>query len=361
MTAARNGLKLAAGSLALAAVRAALGRLREDDLTGQTVFVTGGSRGLGLLLAQEFGREGCRVVICAREEGELERARAELERTGVEVLALASDVGERVEVERAMDEATRHFGRIDILVNNAGIIQVGSLQETSASDFEEAHRVIFWGTLNPTLAVLPQMLARGSGRIVNVTSIGGRVSVPHLVPYSSAKFATVGLSEGLRAELRRYGITVTTIAPGLMRTGSYLNAEFKEPRAPEFTWFALGASLPIVSLDARRAARQIVSATRRGDADRTLGIPAMLSARFHGLFPGATADFLGLVNRVLPEPRTPETISPSATMRGAEVEERMASRAVDVATTMGRAAADRTNERGVARLEDDEPAPPREG
>ena len=109
------------------------------------------------------------------------------------------------------------------MVNNAGMIQVGPLATTTKEDFVTALDVMFWGTLYPTLAVLPQMRARGRGHIVNITSIGDLVSVPHLLPYTCAKFAAVGLSEGLRAELGPVGIRVTTVVPGLMRTGSYFS------------------------------------------------------------------------------------------------------------------------------------------
>jgi short-subunit dehydrogenase len=152
-----------------------------------------------------------------------------------------------------------------------------------------------------TLALLPWMKAHGEGRIVNMTSIGAKVAVPHLLPYSCAKFAAAAFSEGLNAELRRSGIKVVTIAPGLMRTGSYLNARFKGQREAESAWFSLGASLPGVSMSAKRAARQIVAATQCGRAERILTTQANLLARFHGLFPGLTTEILALVNRVMPQ------------------------------------------------------------
>jgi NAD(P)-dependent dehydrogenase (short-subunit alcohol dehydrogenase family) len=146
------------------------------------------------------------------------------------------------------------------------------------------------------------MLARGSGRIVNITSIGGKVSAPHLLPYNCAKFAAVGLSEGLRAELARHGIAVTTVVPGLMRTGSFVNALFKGRHREEYTWFSLLANLPVTSMAAGDAARRMVEAARRGDAELTLTVQAQAAARLQGLFPGLTADVLGLVNRLLPGP-----------------------------------------------------------
>src|SRR5437763_6066124 len=107
-----------------------------------------------------------------------------------------------------VDEVAKRFGRIDVLVNNAGIIQVGPVENMTITDFENAMAVMFWGPVYATLATLPYMRQHGDGRIVNITSIGGKVSVPHLVPYSCAKFAAVALSEGLRAELASTGIRV---------------------------------------------------------------------------------------------------------------------------------------------------------
>ncbi len=120
----------------------------------------------------------------------------------------------------AKEEPPGHtaFGRVDIVVNNAGIIQVGPMSTTTVEDFATALDVMFWGALYPTLAVLPQMRARRSGHVVNITSIGGMVSVPHLLPYTCAKFAAVGLSEGLRTELGQEGIHVTTVVPGWRRS-----------------------------------------------------------------------------------------------------------------------------------------------
>ena len=220
---ARRAIGAALAGIAFSRI---LGRLREEDLRGEVAFITGSSRGLGLILARELGREGCRLVICARDADELKRADADLRGRGYDVLAVTCDLADPAQVERAVGQATERFGRVDILVNNAGTMLVGPLQQMTLEDFRDAHRNIFWATLHSTLAVLPGMLGRRHGRVVNVTSIGGRLSPPHLAAYSSAKFATVGLSEGLRAELKRHGVVVTTVVPGLMRTGSYLNAWF---------------------------------------------------------------------------------------------------------------------------------------
>jgi NAD(P)-dependent dehydrogenase (short-subunit alcohol dehydrogenase family) len=299
----KNALMLAvAGAGALFAVRAAVQRWREYDLRGKTVLVTGGSRGLGLVMAREFAREGAQLAICARNPEELERARAELTRGGARVLAVPCDVRHRSQVNELVNVVQDHYGRVDVLVNNAGVIQVGPIEVMTVEDYEEALATHFWGPLYATLAVLPEMRKRRDGRIVNITSIGGKISVPHLVPYSASKFALVGFSEGLRAELQKDGIVVTTVCPGLMRTGSPRNAYFKGRHRAEYAWFSLSDALPVSSMQAERAARQIVAACKRGDAEITLSVQAQLAVLFHGLFPGLTADLLGLVNRLLPGP-----------------------------------------------------------
>jgi NAD(P)-dependent dehydrogenase (short-subunit alcohol dehydrogenase family) len=297
----RIGWALVAGIGIAGVGRTALRRLTSYDLKGKIVLITGGSRGLGFVLAQEFAKEGARVVICARDIEELRTAKQELESEGAEVLALRCDVGNKDEAEGMIAEAQRRFGRIDVLVNNAGVIQVGPLEEQRTEDFAEAMDVMYWGAVHPTLAVLPGMRRRRSGRIVNITSIGGRMSVPHLLPYSGAKFAAVGFSEGLRAEVAKDGIKVTTIVPGLMRTGSHLNAYFKGQNKKEFGWFAMGAALPLISIEARRAARKIVDAVKHGTTDLVLTPQAKLAALIHGIAPGLTADVLSVINRIMPD------------------------------------------------------------
>lgn len=337
-----------AGGMALAAAaRAAVREWRAMDLRDRVVFITGGSRGLGFVLAREFAHEGCRIVICARDQEELGQARELLQRSEVEVMALPCDVTQRDQVERAIRVASLRFGGVDILVNNAGVIQVGPLQSMTVEDYEQSMRTMFWGVLYPTLAVLPQMLARKSGNIVNITSIGGKVGVPHLIPYDCAKFAAVGLSEGLTAELAGKGIRVTTVVPGLMRTGSFLNAFFKGNQEKEFDWFSVSASLPLLTISAEHAARQILRATRHGETEITLSLPARILARFHGLFPGLTADVLGLINRVLPE--AAPGVAQNA--RGMEMKQELASPLMNVLTSGGRKAADRLQGLGAGRIE----------
>jgi NAD(P)-dependent dehydrogenase (short-subunit alcohol dehydrogenase family) len=292
----------AAGAGALLAARALFRRMNEYDLRGKTVLITGGSRGLGLVLAREFAAAGAGVALCARDRGELERARADLVARGARAYAFPCDVTDRAQVREMIEVVTRRFGRIDVLVNNAGTIQVGPLEVMTLEDYEQAMAIHFWAPLYTTLAVLPQMRDRGEGRVVNISSIGGKISIPHLVPYSASKFALAGLSEGLRAELEKDGVVVTTVYPGLMRTGSPRNANFKGQHRAEYAWFSISDALPVTSIQAERAARQIVAATRRGQAELIITTQAVLAVKFRQLFPEATADMLALAARLLPGP-----------------------------------------------------------
>src|SRR4051812_38145356 len=220
------GLITAAGAaVGIAALRAAL--RTNYSFREKSVVITGGSRGLGLELARIFAREGARITLIARTVETIEKARGELQSMGASVLAIPCDIRDRGQVETAITEIVRHFGAIDVLVNDAGIIQVGPYDQMQLEDYENAMATHAWGPLYMIMAALPHMRSRGAGRIVNISSIGGKVAVPHLLPYTMSKFALTGLSQGLRAELAQDGIVVTTVCPGLMRTGSHINASFK--------------------------------------------------------------------------------------------------------------------------------------
>jgi NAD(P)-dependent dehydrogenase (short-subunit alcohol dehydrogenase family) len=311
------------------------------NLHGRIVLITGGSRGLGLQLAREFGGQGATVAICARDEAELQLAEADLSRRGIPAHTVVCDVADREQVQSMVDQVRRTAGPIDILVNNAGLIQVGPFSAMTVEDFERAMNVMFWGAVYNTLAVLPSMLERRQGQIVNVTSIGGKLSVPHLLPYCCAKFALSALSEGLRVELASNGIRVTTVVPGLMRTGSHLKAEFKGKHRREYAWFAASAATEFVSIGAERAARSIVKATLRGQSEKILSLPADLLARVHHLLPEMTLSILSAVNRVLPA-AGPSSLNYIKT--GENVEKAMNSRLWQFLTRPGQTAAASLNE-----------------
>lgn len=289
----------------LAALTRAL-QARSYSFEGKSVVITGGSRGLGLVMARELVAEGARLTIIARDAEEIALAAKDLLDRGGEVLALVGDVSDEDTARDLVARAVERYGRVDVVINNAGIIKTGPIEHLTVADFDESLGVHLWGPLYTTLAAAPHMRRAGGGRIVNISSIGGLVSVPHLVPYCTAKFALVGLSDGLRAELAKDGVVVTTVCPGLMRTGSHLNALFKGRHSEEFTWFAVLDSLPLISIDARRAARQILDACRRGDPHLTISLPAQLLSLANALAPDLMAEALKLMNRLLPAPTGPE-------------------------------------------------------
>jgi short-subunit dehydrogenase len=311
-----------------------------DDIAGEVAIVTGASRGLGLELARELGRRSCRLVTCARDQAELERAAADLRADGVAVTAVSCDVTSDEAPRQLIDAAIASYGRLDIVVNNAGIIQVGPVANARESHFESAMRIMALAPARIVLAALPVMREQGHGRIVTITSVGGKVSVPHLLPYSMAKFAAVALSEGLRAELGSGPVTVTTVVPGLMRTGSHEQALFRGQQDKEFTWFALGASLPLLSMDAGRAARRIVSAMRSRQSEVILTPVAQAAARGADLFPGLTVRLLHVMSAFLPAAaERPGPIAPGKDLRPA-----LNKKVFAALTALGRSAARRLNE-----------------
>lgn len=274
----------------------------EFSFAGKSVLITGGSRGLGLAIGRQVAAEGGRVALLARDEDELARACAELRALGAQALSVPCDLLDRAQSLGAVETVVDHFGTLDVLINNAGIIEVGPLENMRRHDFEKSMQLHCWAPFNLIRQVIPHMRRAGGGRIVNISSIGGKVAVPHMAPYSMSKFALVGLSDAFRAELARDGIRVTTVTPGMMRTGSQVNAKFKGDHGAEYTWFALSTALPLAAVEADRAAAKIVAACRRGQASLIIGLSARVAIIGNALFPSLTGEVMKLVTRMLPGP-----------------------------------------------------------
>jgi NAD(P)-dependent dehydrogenase (short-subunit alcohol dehydrogenase family) len=329
-----------AAGIAAAVVGSRLARARHAiDFGGRVAVITGGSRGLGLVLARKLAAQGARLVLIARDERELDRAKRLLEEEfGGDVLTVRCDVRRRSDVRAAMSYILEQRVNVDVLINNAGVIQVGPLEHMEHEDFENAMATHFWGPLHTMLELIPSMRRRGFGRIVNISSIGGRMAVPHLAPYSASKFALVGLSDAVRAELAPHGIRVTTVAPGLMRTGSPMNAQVKGQHRAEYAWFAIADSLPGLSISAERAADEILSACAHGDPELTITLQARAAAVLNQLAPTAMARLMALTTRLLPGADGPDG---NRAQRGRESESRWAP---SLATTLTDRAAVLNNE-----------------
>lgn len=291
-------LSLLAGAVCLA--RRFIRLQRKLDLGGRTVLITGGSRGLGLALAREFARRGSQVALCARDADELAAAAADIERLHGRVKIFVCDLRDESQISSLVQNVKNTCGEIDVLVNNAGTISVGPLETMTIEDFREAMDVNFWSAVHTTKAVAPGMIGRGCGRIVNIASIGGKIPVPHLAPYCASKFALVGFSSALRIELAKDGVLVTTVNPGLMRTGSPRNASFKGKYRAEYAWFSISDVMPGLSISAAGAARRIVRATVFGEAEVIIGLPAKVAARLYGVAPGLSVELTALADRLFP-------------------------------------------------------------
>ena len=275
---------------------------------GDVALITGGSRGLGLALAHRFGREGLKLVLTARKQEELEQARQALLASGDvkdedDILLVVSDITDYTQVAGLIDVAIRTFGRLDCLINNAGIIEVGPVEDQSLETYERTMQTNFFGALHTIYAAMPHMLGRQRGTIVNIASIGGKIPVPHMLPYVAAKFALAGFSEGLHAELRHKGVRVTTVCPGLLRSGGENHAQFVGNVEAEKKWFDLGAKTPFIAADVHHAANRIYNAAQSGRAEITITPQAWLAARVFGLAPETSQWIASLANEyILPAP-----------------------------------------------------------
>jgi NAD(P)-dependent dehydrogenase (short-subunit alcohol dehydrogenase family) len=293
-------IALAAGALGIAFAAKYRSRYSFDN---KVVVITGGSRGLGLVLARELASRGASLGLIARDAIELARARRTIDSESL-IQLLPADVTDPAQVEQAFSTMIRRFGRIDVVINNAGQILSAPFDDTTKEDFKAMLDVHFWGTLHVSRAALPHLARHGEGRIINICSIGGRVPIPHLSAYCASKYAQAGLSAVMAEELRSKGIRVTTILPGLMRTGSHLQAWFKGEQRTEFALFSLIGGAPVTSMSAERAARLILSASARGRADAVIPLSYRQVAKLSALAPNLTIASLAAVNASMPGPRT---------------------------------------------------------
>ena len=292
-------LAIAGATLAATAAAVALTRslLATPPPEGAVIVVTGGSRGLGFAIASRFAHRPINLVLASRNFAELQQAQASLleqhpHLTPENFYLVAADLAKPEDCQRLIAEAFARFGRIDVLVNNAGVIDVGPIEALTADIFESTMRINFLAAMQTTWAALPRLLSQNPApgwnrraTLVNISSIGGKFAVPHMLPYSAAKFALTGFSEGLHAEVKGKGIHVTTVCPGLMRTGGEDHAHFLGNAQAEQAWFKLCAKTPGIATTPEHAANKIFHAVAQARPEITITPQAWLGARFAGLFP----------------------------------------------------------------------------
>jgi short-subunit dehydrogenase len=186
------------------------------DLAGKVVVITGASRGIGADLARGFAEAGARLALCARTEDQLAEVAERARSMGAEAVAIPVDVEDRSSLETMVDRVGRDLGPIDVLVNNAGVDKVWDFREIPVDDIEWIVRVNLVGLMLATRLVVPQMVERRQGHIVNMSSAAGLAPVPYASIYSATKHGVVGFSRSLRIELAQHGVGVSVVCPGFV-------------------------------------------------------------------------------------------------------------------------------------------------
>ncbi|MFK4390942.1 3-ketoacyl-ACP reductase [Bacillus sp. AFS026049] len=188
------------------------------SLKGKTALITGAGRGIGRATAIALAKEGVHIGLIGLTMSNLEKVTAELEQYDVNVSAATADVADLEAVHHAVEHIKSDLGSIDILINNAGIAKFGGFLDLTPEEWEKIIRVNLMGVYNVTRAVLPDMIERKSGDIVNISSTAGQKGAPVTSAYSASKFAVLGLTESLMLEVRKHNIRVTALTPSTVAT-----------------------------------------------------------------------------------------------------------------------------------------------
>jgi 3-dehydrosphinganine reductase len=250
---------------------------------GKTVVVTGGSSGIGLATAKAFAERGADVAIIARDAERLETARAQVERAGggkTRVVALSADVADHDALVAALVEAARELGTPDVLVNSAGIFLPGHFESMPEDLFRQHMEIDVLGLIHATRSVVPGMIERGSGHIVNVASVAGYIGVFGYTAYSTAKFAVMGFSEALRSEMKPLGIKVSVVCPPDVDTPGLALEKSMRPLECDRVCGNIKAIQP------EAVAAEIVRAVETGRYFVIPGFISKLYFRLKGILPG---------------------------------------------------------------------------
>jgi len=239
-----------------------------DSLRGKRALVTGAASGIGRATALELAGHQAELLITDIDGAGLRETANRIERRGVHVTTWVGDISDPAFVASLAEDASRGPGGVDLLINNAGALYFGEVLDMSMKHWDTLMGVNVWGPVRLTQALLPHMVDRGSGHIVNVASVAAFAGVPGLTAYSTTKFAVLGYSEALRIELERHGVVVSVACPGLVNTRFAENGQYPSQGA------RLGLTrsiLPTAGYSPERAARDIVRGVVRGQRYIVIG------------------------------------------------------------------------------------------
>ena len=265
----------------------------EQNCTG---IITGASSGIGKAMAVAMARKyKSRLVIGARSMDDLERTKVEVEKAGGQAAIICGDLAEDTSLIKAMaDSCINSYGKIDFIVNNAGLGHPGSFMNLTPADWDRVFRVNFFAPLYLTYEVMPHFLEQKRGKIVNISSVAGKVAFPGSVCYASSKFALTGFSEGLASEVTQSGVDVLTVCPGWVRTEFFEKNKMSSAKNPtliaeqkDFKGFLMKS---ILSISAEEAVAEIIKALEKGGShELVMTAPGVLAERMKALFPGLVA------------------------------------------------------------------------
>ena len=250
------------------------------DLRDRNAILTGASRGLGTHLARALAREGVNLALAARSSDPLGEVRDEAESLGVRAVSIPTDLSEKREVENLAEAAERHLGPVDILVNNAGVQLSAPYEEYPPDGIERAVQVNLLAPLLLTRAVLPGMLQRGRGHVVNMSSLAGKIGLPYSAPYGATKAALVMFTHSLRMELASTPVGAFVVCPGFVtEDGMYARTRDRVGSAPTL----LRPTTP------RKVTRAVLRAIRRNVAEQLVNpIPPRPLSVLREIIPGST-------------------------------------------------------------------------
>ncbi len=246
------------------------------DLRDKVIIITGASEGIGREAAILLAEEGASCVLAARRGGLLEKLCGGLQGGPEKHLSMPTDISKDNEVKRLVEEALKKYGRIDILINNAAVSYVGRVKDMDLGKAGKTLDINLLGTIRVTRHVLPRMIERRSGHIINISSIVGRRGVPYRSMYCASKFGLEGFMESLRAEVDKYNIKVSMIRPPSVRT----DFSKKIKRDSNVSHHALG------NLDPRTVAKAIVGTARSPKREVNMGLFAKGFILLNGMLPG---------------------------------------------------------------------------